>query len=90
MTGITNLKDLNNNDRKHYKQISMEPPIKNENYEVFGTIVTKKNSKIKKLDQRNISIKFGLYNVDGFFAIIKIKIGINERFNFSPITEKYK
>ncbi|CAB4412814.1 unnamed protein product [Rhizophagus irregularis] len=79
MTGITNLKDLNDDDSEHYKQISIEPSMENENYEVFGTIVTKKNSKI---DQRNISIKFGLYDVDGFFAIIKnseeIEIDISE------------
>ncbi|CAB5361469.1 unnamed protein product [Rhizophagus irregularis] len=85
MTGITNLKDLDNNDREHYKQISIEPqkpPMENENYEVFGTIVTKKNSRIEKLDQKYISIKFGLYDVDGFLATIKnseeIKIDINE------------
>ncbi|RGB37267.1 hypothetical protein C1646_695273, partial [Rhizophagus diaphanus] len=82
MTGITNLKDLDNNDREHYKQISIELPLENGNYEVFGTIVTKKNSKLEKLDQKNISIKFGLYDVDGFFAIIKnpeeIEFDINE------------
>ncbi|CAB5345074.1 unnamed protein product [Rhizophagus irregularis] len=79
MTGITNLKDLNDDDSEHYKQISIEPPLENENYEVFGTIITKNNSKI---DQKNISIKFGLYDVDGFFAIIKnsekIEIDLSE------------
>ncbi|EXX57343.1 Ack1p [Rhizophagus irregularis DAOM 197198w] len=82
MTGITNLKDLNDEDSEHYKQISIEPPMENENYEVFGTIVRRKNSKLEKLDQKNISINFGLYDVDGFFATIKnsekIETDINE------------
>jgi hypothetical protein len=68
MTGRTNLKDLNNDDNEHYKQISIKPSLENENYEVFGSIITEKNSKIGR---KYISLKFGLYDVDGFFAIIK-------------------
>ncbi|CAB5361465.1 unnamed protein product [Rhizophagus irregularis] len=68
MTGITDLRNLNNNDSEHYKQINIEPSLNDENYEVFGTIISENNSKI---DQKNISIKFGFYDVNGFFAIIK-------------------
>ncbi|PKK63976.1 hypothetical protein RhiirC2_64371 [Rhizophagus irregularis] len=68
MTGITDLRNLNNNDSEHYKQINIDPSLNDENYEVFGTIISDNNSKI---DQKNISIKFGFYDVNGFFAIIK-------------------
>ncbi|CAB5345054.1 unnamed protein product [Rhizophagus irregularis] len=68
MTGITDLRNLNNNDSEHYKQINIDPSLNEENYEVFGTIISDNNSKI---DQKNISIKFGFYDVNGFFAIIK-------------------
>jgi hypothetical protein len=68
MTGITDLKDLKNNDSEHFKQININPSLEDENYEVFGSIISENSSKI---DQKNISIKFGLYDVNGFFAIIK-------------------
>ncbi|EXX76365.1 Rad53p [Rhizophagus irregularis DAOM 197198w] len=75
MTGIKKLKDLNNINTEHYKRINIDPPLKNENYEVFGSIVAENNLKI------NGFIKFGLYDVNGFSAIIDTSN--NENINIS-------
>ncbi|GBB86412.1 hypothetical protein RclHR1_12850005 [Rhizophagus clarus] len=64
MTGINELKDLNDNDTKHYKRIVIDPPLKDKNYEVFGSIVVENNLKIDSF------IKFGLYDTNGFSTII--------------------
>jgi len=66
MTGITDLKDLDDNNMEYHKRINIEPSLENENYEVFGSIVTRNNVKIK-----DYFIKFGFYDVNGFSAIIK-------------------
>ncbi|GBC10195.1 hypothetical protein RclHR1_09420003 [Rhizophagus clarus] len=67
MTGITDLKDLDNNDDlMHYKRIDIETSLEDENYEVFGSIISKNYSKLD-----NIYINFGLYDFNGFYAIIK-------------------
>ncbi|EXX76709.1 Cdc15p [Rhizophagus irregularis DAOM 197198w] len=69
MTGITDLKDLNINNEDHYKRIDFESPFESENYQVFGSIFTKDKSKSKGLEE--IYVNFGLYDFNGFYAIIK-------------------
>ncbi|CAB4426367.1 unnamed protein product [Rhizophagus irregularis] len=67
MTGITDLKDLDNNNTEHYKRINIQPSLKDENYEVIGSIISKqKNSKLEEF-----LLKFGLYDFNGFSAMIK-------------------
>jgi len=66
ITGITDLKDLDDNNTEYYKHINIEPSLENENYEVFGSIVTRNNVKIE-----DFFIKFGFYDVNGFSAMIK-------------------
>ncbi|CAB4426336.1 unnamed protein product [Rhizophagus irregularis] len=67
MTGITDLKDLDGNDDiLYYKHINVETSLEDENYEVFGSIISKDNSKLD-----NIYVNFGLYDFNGFYAIIK-------------------
>ncbi|RIA91150.1 hypothetical protein C1645_132029 [Glomus cerebriforme] len=66
MTGITDLKDLNNNNVEHYKHINLEFSLEDEDYEVFGSIISKNN-----LKSEEIYVNFGLYDFNGFFAIIK-------------------
>ncbi|RIA98779.1 hypothetical protein C1645_748724 [Glomus cerebriforme] len=78
MTGINDLTtDLINNETKYYKRIKINPSLEVEKYEVFGSVVTKNHLKIE-----NVFIKFGLYDVNGFSAIIEtsnnIKINISE------------
>ncbi|CAG8525185.1 8949_t:CDS:2 [Funneliformis caledonium] len=65
MTGITDLKDLDDNNVEHYKYVKIEPSLKDSDYEVFGSIVLGK----KKLEECFIS--FGMYDLNGFTAIIK-------------------
>ncbi|CAB4422123.1 unnamed protein product [Rhizophagus irregularis] len=45
MTGITDLKDLDNNNDVHYKRINLnsESVLKSEDYEVFGSIISEDN-----------------------------------------------
>ncbi|PKY57940.1 hypothetical protein RhiirA4_511248 [Rhizophagus irregularis] len=69
MTGITDLNDLNNNNEDHYKRIDFESSFESENYQVFGSIFTKDKSKSKRLEE--IYVNFGLYDFNGFYAIIK-------------------
>ena len=65
MTGITDLKDLDNNNTEHYKRINVEPSLENENYEVFGSIISKDNLKSK-----DFFATFGLYDFNGFSVMI--------------------
>jgi hypothetical protein len=66
MTGITNLKDLNNESVIHYKCIDVETPLEDENYEVFGSIISEDNIRLD-----NVCVNFGLYDFNGFYAIIR-------------------
>ncbi|PKY46806.1 hypothetical protein RhiirA4_402845, partial [Rhizophagus irregularis] len=66
MTGITNLTDLNNNNNEHYKRINFDLSLENENYDVFGLIISENNTKLE-----DIYINFGLYDFNGFYTIIK-------------------
>ncbi|CAB4421166.1 unnamed protein product [Rhizophagus irregularis] len=75
MTGINKLEDLNNSNTQYYKRINIDPPLKDENYEVFGSIVAENNLRIDSF------IKFGLYDVNGFSAIIDTSN--NENINIS-------
>ncbi|CAB4426259.1 unnamed protein product [Rhizophagus irregularis] len=65
MTGVTDLKDLNNSDVEYYKRINIES-LEDDNYEVFGSIISKDNSKLE-----GIYVNFGSYDLNGFFAMIK-------------------
>ncbi|CAB4378632.1 unnamed protein product [Rhizophagus irregularis] len=75
MTGITDLKDLEylKDEFKgdlvnvfHYKRINLESSLKNENYKVYGSIISENNAKLEE-----IYVNFGQYDVNGFYAIIK-------------------
>ncbi|PKY54494.1 hypothetical protein RhiirA4_501581 [Rhizophagus irregularis] len=68
MTGITDLKDLDNNNDVHYKRINLnsELMLKDKDYKVFGSIITKNNIKLEE-----IYVNFGLFDLNGFHAIIK-------------------
>ena len=66
MTGITDLKSLDNNNIEHYKRINIETSLEDEDYEVFGSIISENNSKLGE-----ICVNFGLYDFNGFFGIIK-------------------
>jgi hypothetical protein len=64
MTGITNLQELDNNNTEHYKHINIELSLEDKNYEVFGSII------YYDLISKDFHIDFGLYDLNGFFAII--------------------
>jgi hypothetical protein len=75
MTGITDLKDLEylKDDLRgdlvnvfHYKRINVESSLKDENYEVYGSIISENNTKLE-----DIYVNFGLYDFNGFYAVIK-------------------
>ncbi|PKC62959.1 hypothetical protein RhiirA1_538117 [Rhizophagus irregularis] len=66
LTGITDLKDLNSNNDEHYKRIKLESSLSNDDYRVFGSIVSKNNFKLKEF-----YVNFELYDINGFCAIIK-------------------
>ncbi|CAB4485949.1 hypothetical protein RhiirA5_418921 [Rhizophagus irregularis] len=66
MTGVTDLKDLNNSDVEYYKRINIELSLEDDNYKVFGSIISKDNSKLE-----GIYVNFGSYDLNGFFAMIK-------------------
>ncbi|CAB5383629.1 unnamed protein product [Rhizophagus irregularis] len=74
MTGITDLKDLDNKNVVHYKRINLNPQLvlEDEDYEVFGSIITENNIKLEQ-----IYVNFGLYDINGFYAIIKKLEGTN-------------
>ncbi|CAB5369944.1 unnamed protein product [Rhizophagus irregularis] len=65
MTGITDLKDLDN-DIEDYKRVNFESPLEDDDYEVFGSIISKNNSKLKEF-----YVNFGLFDFNGFVATIK-------------------
>jgi hypothetical protein len=69
MTGMTDLKDLNDGNIEHYKRIDIEPSFEDKNYEVFGSIILEYSSKLKKLEE--FYVNFGLYDLNGFYAVIK-------------------
>jgi hypothetical protein len=67
MTGITRLTDLNNNNVVNYKRVNFElSSLEDENYEVFGLIISENNTKLEET-----RVSFGLYDFNGFYAIIK-------------------
>ncbi|CAB5376214.1 unnamed protein product [Rhizophagus irregularis] len=66
MTGITDLTDLKNNNIDNYKRINIGLSLESEDYEVFGLIITENNTKSEE-----IFVNFGLYDFNGFYAIIK-------------------
>ncbi|RGB32018.1 hypothetical protein C1646_763433 [Rhizophagus diaphanus] len=66
MTGITDLKDLDNDNVLHYKCIDLEISLEDKNYEVFGSIISENNVRLD-----NIYVNFGLYDFNGFYAITK-------------------
>ncbi|CAB5383744.1 unnamed protein product [Rhizophagus irregularis] len=68
MTGITDLKDLNNNNVEHYKRINLNTSLESDDYEVFGSIISENNSKLEELE---FYVNFALYDFNGFYAIIK-------------------
>ncbi|RIA81540.1 hypothetical protein C1645_790187, partial [Glomus cerebriforme] len=82
MTGIVNLKDLNNNNTEHYKRINIKPPLEDENYEVFGLVISKNN-----LKSEDFLIRFGLYDLNGFSAMIRTLE--NSNINATEIKECY-
>ncbi|CAB4488102.1 unnamed protein product [Rhizophagus irregularis] len=63
MTGSTDLKD---SDITKQIIINIEPSLKNKNYEIFGSIISKNNSRLK-----DIFVTFGSYEIDKFTATIK-------------------
>jgi serine/threonine protein kinase len=66
MTGIEELKDLDADSIEHYKRINIKPSLEDENYEVFGSVISKNNLKLE-----DILIAFELYDLNGFSAMIK-------------------
>ncbi|GBC10313.1 hypothetical protein RclHR1_09510004 [Rhizophagus clarus] len=66
MTGITDLTDLDNNNIENYKRINFGLSLESEDYEVFGLIISKNDTKLEE-----IYVNFRLYDYKGFFAIIK-------------------
>ncbi|GES80247.1 kinase-like domain-containing protein [Rhizophagus clarus] len=65
MTGITDLKDLDN-DIEDYKRVNFETPLEDGDYEVFGSIISKGYSKMEEF-----YVNFGLYDDNGFVTTIK-------------------
>ncbi|CAG8724873.1 8810_t:CDS:1, partial [Funneliformis mosseae] len=65
MTGIATLQDLDNHNLEHHKHVNLDQPLECNNYEVFGSIVTKDN-----LMTKDFSVIFSLYDVNGFSAMI--------------------
>jgi hypothetical protein len=84
MTGIDDLTDLIDNNTEHYKRINIDPSfdIGNGKYEVFGSIISKDKKQNLKSD---FFVRFGLYNINGFSAMIKT-LNKNNEIN---ITECY-
>ena len=66
MTGIADLQDLDRDNTVHYKRINIELSLEDENYEVFGSIISKNGSKLVK----EYIVNFGLYDSNGFYAMI--------------------
>ncbi len=55
---------MDNNNIEHYKCINIEPSLEDKNYEVFGSIIYDDSI------LEDFHIDFGLYDLNGFFAII--------------------
>ncbi|CAB5386150.1 unnamed protein product [Rhizophagus irregularis] len=83
MTGTVDLKDLDINNNEHFKRINVKPSLENGNYEVFGSIISKDKKENLKSD---FFITFGLYDINGFSAMIKTLNIENQKIN---ITECY-
>ncbi|CAB4488115.1 unnamed protein product [Rhizophagus irregularis] len=83
MTGTVDLKDLDINNTEHFKRINVKPSLENGNYEVFGSIISKDKKENLKSD---FFITFGLYDINGFSAMIKTLNVNNSKIN---ITECY-
>ncbi|CAI2181930.1 7226_t:CDS:2, partial [Funneliformis geosporum] len=66
MTGINDLKNLDKDNVQHFKRINIDLSLEDENYEVFGSIITKNN-----LMSKDFLVKFRLFDVNGFSSIIK-------------------
>jgi len=64
MTGISDLRDLDNNNIEHYKNIIIESSLKDKNYQVFGSIIFKNNVKLE-----DFCVNFSSYEFNGFSAI---------------------
>ncbi|PKY30539.1 kinase-like protein [Rhizophagus irregularis] len=65
MTGLADLKDFNI-DTENEKRINIDPTLEDGNYEVFGSIISKKSH--SRLDE--FFVTFKLYDFSGFSAII--------------------
>ncbi len=61
MTGITDLKDLDNKNTEYYKHVNIRPSLEDESYEVLGFIISKNYSKSEEF-----FVKFGSYDLNGF------------------------
>ncbi|CAB5354794.1 unnamed protein product [Rhizophagus irregularis] len=72
MTGIIDLKDLDDKNTEHYKRINIEPSLKDDNYEVFGNIISGNDSLVNEH-----FVKFELFDLNGFYAKIKSSIDSN-------------
>ncbi|GBC32599.2 hypothetical protein GLOIN_2v1798919 [Rhizophagus irregularis DAOM 181602=DAOM 197198] len=70
MTGSVNLKDSHSITEKII--INIEPSLDNNNYEVFGSIVSKNNSKLE-----DTFVTFGSYEINKFSATTNISKNIN-------------
>ncbi|CAI2171759.1 13982_t:CDS:2 [Funneliformis geosporum] len=68
MVGIDDLEDLNDNNIEHYKRIIINPSLNDQNYEVFGSIIS---NEPKLTKSKEFSVKFKLNDFKGFTAIIK-------------------
>jgi hypothetical protein len=66
MTGIVDLKDLDKNNIEHYKRINVTSSLENENYVVFGSIISNNDIRLE-----DFSVTFGLYDFNGFSTMIK-------------------
>ncbi|RGB40244.1 hypothetical protein C1646_688101, partial [Rhizophagus diaphanus] len=82
MTGFDDLKDLNIDNIEHYKRININPSFENGKFEVFGSIIS--NDKKENL-KSDFFVRFGLYDNNGFSAMIKT-LNKNSEIN---ITECY-
>ncbi|CAB5215452.1 unnamed protein product [Rhizophagus irregularis] len=82
MTGIVDLEDLNIDNTEHYKRININPSFENGKFEVFGSIIS--NDKKENL-KSEFFVRFGLYDPNGFSAMIKT-LNKNSEIN---ITECY-
>ncbi|CAB4466336.1 unnamed protein product [Rhizophagus irregularis] len=67
MVGRNDLKDLNDDNTENYKYISINLSLKDQDYEVFGSIVS--DDILEKSGE--FSVKFKFYDFKGFTAIIK-------------------